>query len=84
MSSERTHPARWLLLAAALAIGLSPQAAAATKPATRPNIVLILTDDEDIASHRFMPKTKALLEEQGAAFDNFFVSNSICCPSRAR
>ena len=83
MSSERTHPARWLLLAAALAIGLSPQAAAAaTKPATRPNIVLIMTDDEDVASHRYMPKTRALLENRGTAFDNFFVTYSFCCPSR--
>jgi N-acetylglucosamine-6-sulfatase len=83
MSSERTHPARWLLLAAALAIGLSPLAAAAARePATRPNIVLIMTDDEDVASHRFMPKTRALLENRGTAFDNFFVTYSFCCPSR--
>src|SRR3546814_1719347 len=30
-----------------------------------------------------MPKTKALIEEQGAAFDNYFVTYSFCCPSRA-
>ena len=83
MSSQRTHSARWLLLAAALAIGLSPlPAAAAGEPATKPNIVLILTDDENVASHEFMPKTKALLENRGAVFDNFFVTYSFCCPSR--
>lgn len=48
----------------------------------RPNIVLILTDDEDVASHAYMPKTRALLEAQGTTFDNFFVTNSFCCPSR--
>ena len=49
----------------------------------RPNIVLILTDDEDVASHAYMPKTRALLEDRGTTFDNFFVTYSFCCPSRA-
>ena len=49
----------------------------------QPNIVLILTDDEDLAIHQFMPKTKALLEDHGTRFDNFFVTYSFCCPSRA-
>ncbi len=34
-------------------------------PGAKPNIVLILTDDEDAQIHAFMPKTKALLEDRG-------------------
>jgi len=49
----------------------------------RPNILLILSDDEDVASHAYMPKTKALIEDQGIALDNYFVTYSFCCPSRA-
>ena len=45
--------------------------------------MLILTDDEDVAIHEFMPKTKALLERRGTRFENFFVSYAFCCPSRA-
>jgi arylsulfatase A-like enzyme len=30
-----------------------------------------------------MPKTKALLHDQGTTFSNFFVTYSLCCPSRA-
>ena len=45
--------------------------------------MLILTDDEDVASHAYLPKTRALLEDQGTRFDNFFVTYSFCCPSRA-
>ncbi|MEK0081909.1 sulfatase [Benzoatithermus flavus] len=81
------HPGRpipltllWLLAA------IAPAAATATEPAAsffRPNIVLILSDDEDLASHAYMPKTRALVEEQGVSFGNFFVSYSFCCPSRA-
>jgi N-acetylglucosamine-6-sulfatase len=71
---------------AAVALGLSAHAGpAAAEPVNfdQPNIVLILTDDEDVALHQFMPKTKALLHDRGTTFDNFFVSYSFCCPSRA-
>ena len=70
----------------ALAIGLSqtPGSVAARAPSpSQPNIVLIMTDDEDVKIHEFMPKTKALLEEHGTTFDNFFVTYPFCCPSRA-
>ena len=81
-------PRTWLrpVLLTALFVGLSqnPCSAGATPVAPRqPNIVLILTDDEDVAIHQFMPKTKALLEDHGTRFDNFFVTYSFCCPSRA-
>ena len=74
------------VMLAALVIGLSqhPGSAAATPVVPgQPNIVLIMTDDEDVAIHQFMPKTKALLEDRGTTFDNFFVSYPFCCPSRA-
>src|SRR3546814_10554133 len=45
--------------------GADAQAATAEAGPERPNIVVILSDDEDLVSHAFMPKTKALIEEQG-------------------
>jgi arylsulfatase A-like enzyme len=48
-----------------------------------PNIVLIVTDDEDWKAHEFMPQVRRLLEERGATFSNYFVGYSLCCPSRA-
>ena len=57
--------------------------AADQAPAIRPSIVMILSDDEDLASHRVMEKTKALVADRGATFANAFVSYSFCCPSRA-
>ena len=50
--------------------------------APRPSIILVLSDDEDLASHRVMAQTKALIADQGAVLANFFVSNAFCCPSR--
>jgi arylsulfatase A-like enzyme len=49
----------------------------------RPNIVLILTDDEDLQAHTVMAKTHRLIGEAGAVFDNYFVTYPFCCPSRA-
>jgi N-acetylglucosamine-6-sulfatase len=73
-----------LLVALALGLGQTPDPVAATPVVpSQPNIVVIVTDDEDVASHEFMPKTKALLEDRGTTFDNFFVSYPFCCPSRA-
>jgi N-acetylglucosamine-6-sulfatase len=71
---------------AALVLGLSqhPDSVTATPIVPgQPNIVLIITDDEDVAIHEFMPKTKALLQESGTTFANFFVTYPFCCPSRA-
>jgi arylsulfatase A-like enzyme len=68
----------WIAALAALLIAL-PAAAQAAKP----NIVVILTDDEDVAIHAHMPKTRALIEDQGIRFERFFVSYPFCCPSRA-
>jgi arylsulfatase A-like enzyme len=48
-----------------------------------PNIVVILTDDqEDTGSMAYMPKVQALAE-QGVTFKSSFVNFSLCAPSRA-
>ena len=54
------------------------------KPApAKPNIVFILTDDLswDLVNPRFTPHIAAL-QRRGVTFDRYFVSNSLCCPSR--
>ena len=58
---------------------------AQTAPPPDPNIIFILTDDmrKDDLNARYMPKTSALLADQGISFRNAFVSNPLCCPSRA-
>ena len=51
----------------------------------RPNILLLLTDDQDVVLGSFdhMPHVKALLQDQGMTFVNGFVHTPICCPSRS-
>lgn len=49
----------------------------------QPNIVLILTDDQRWDTLRAMPEVRSLLQDRGITFTNGFVSNPLCCPSRA-
>jgi arylsulfatase A-like enzyme len=69
------------LVAAVVATGAARGRDAASS--ARPNVALILTDDEDTALHESMPKARALLQDQGTRFDNYFLTYALCCPSRA-
>jgi len=59
------------------------QAQTVTTASAQPNIVFILTDDMRKDDLQYMPQTKELLQSRGMSFQNAFVSNSLCCPSRA-
>ena len=57
--------------------------AAAQQRTAKPNIVFIIADDMRYDDLKFMPKTRSLLGAKGMRFNNAFVSNPLCCPSRA-
>jgi N-acetylglucosamine-6-sulfatase len=74
------------LLAAAV---VAPSSAAAVSPAggagaaARPNVLVIMTDDQTVESVRVMTNVKRLLRDRGATFRSSFVTYALCCPSRA-
>lgn len=51
---------------------------------TRPNIVFVVADDmrKDDLKAAYMPQTTKLIRNAGMSFDNAFVSNPLCCPTR--
>ncbi|KAL1405899.1 hypothetical protein Q8F55_007579 [Vanrija albida] len=54
---------------------------------TRPNIILILTDDQDKGTlhpsvPHLLPRTAKHLVQEGTYYENFFAPVSVCCPSR--
>ncbi|XP_075983801.1 N-acetylglucosamine-6-sulfatase-like [Anticarsia gemmatalis] len=51
----------------------------------RPNIVLVLTDDQDeiLGGMTPMKNVRRFIGNEGVTFTNSYVSSPICCPSRA-
>ena len=77
----------WFLAIAALApasLGASAILAGANDDrSSRPHIVLIVTDDQRWDTLSQMPGVQRLLADRGLTFDNAFVTNPLCCPSRS-
>lgn len=68
------------------ASGTQPTTGPTQAPLPRkPNIILILADDLDqrLGTMEYIPNIHKLLSEQGMTFADFFVTNSLCCPSRS-
>jgi arylsulfatase A-like enzyme len=82
---KRQHALRWALGAgiAALAVAAPLPGAVAAGIPSRPNVVVLMTDDQTLESLRVMPRLAEQLTAQGTTFRNSFVSYPLCCPSRA-
>ena len=80
-----TGPRGWcaLLLLAFGVLALLVPSPPAARAATRPNIVLIVTDDQRWDTLSVMPILRSSLANRGVTFTNGFVANALCCPSRA-
>jgi hypothetical protein len=50
--------------------------------ARRPNIVFVLADDFSLDLVQYMPHVLKM-QKDGATFANYFVTDSLCCPSRS-
>lgn len=88
IEGRRTHRAVVPVMALTLMAGCATGAGEMRSPApqkapVRPNVVVITTDDQDLASMWVMRNVQRLLAEQGTTFSNSYASYSLCCPSRA-
>jgi N-acetylglucosamine-6-sulfatase len=73
-----------ILLAAVVGVAsLVPDAGTAARHhQQRPNIVFVLTDDLSWNLVQYMPHVQQM-QRDGRTFTNYFVTDSLCCPSRA-
>jgi arylsulfatase A-like enzyme len=68
-----------LLAVAAAACTGSPSGTAPT----RPNVLIIVTDDQRIGSLGVMPQTRRYFIRGGTNYKQAFVTTPLCCPSRS-
>ena len=72
------------LLAVALALaGCGGSGSPGQPGAGRPNVIVIMTDDQTVESMRVMPGVRWSLAAPGTTFERAFASTALCCPSRA-
>jgi arylsulfatase A-like enzyme len=71
-------------LTALLAVALMAAGAVPAAANGRPNVLVILTDDQRVDDTMdVMPKTLQWFETGGTKFSNAFATTPVCCPSRA-
>ena len=74
------------LLAVSAAVGFLPPGPGVFHPAVadvRPNVIIIITDDQRADQLARMPRTISEMAGKGVKFDQAFASHPLCCPSRA-
>jgi N-acetylglucosamine-6-sulfatase len=71
------------LLARGYATSSSESAGSGEAARERPNVVVVLADDLDLASTSVMRYVQESLAPKGVTFANAFVTTPLCCPSRA-
>ena len=92
MTARHRAGSRWalplvtgVLVALAAVLPIRPQPAGAALPANRPNILVLVSDDQPLSlfTRRLMPSVFSKIVDQGMRFDRFYVNSSVCCPSRS-
>ena len=83
---RRSPHAAWIAALALGALGIAlvwtgPGPALASTP--RPNVIVVMSDDQTLDSMRYMPQTARGWCERGASFSQDFDNYSLCCPSRS-
>jgi arylsulfatase A-like enzyme len=72
---------------AIVSVAAAPATARSTSKMTRtdqrPNILVVMTDDQALSDLQAMPNLASMVGDQGATFSNAVDSFPLCCPSRA-
>lgn len=82
----RSPTPRWPATFAVMAVlgGLLPRCSAPQTSDERPNVLIIVTDDQRASGTlEVMPQTRRWFQEGGVTFPHAFATTPLCCPSRA-
>ena len=61
----------------------SPAARAFPEAAERPNVLIVMTDDQRSTTLKSMPKMRKIFQKGGTEFTHAYATTPVCCPSRA-
>lgn len=77
-------PLLWVLTIVGTVVisGPDSSSAEASNRPRRPNVLIIMTDDQHLDTLAAMPTTRRLFLSEGTAFSNAFVTTPLCCPGR--
>ncbi|GGF47601.1 hypothetical protein GCM10011519_22060 [Marmoricola endophyticus] len=56
---------------------------AVARPGPRPNVMVVMLDDMRFDELRFLPRTRAFVQDRGLTFTNGYSPYPLCCPARS-
>ncbi|HSX67217.1 sulfatase [Nocardioides sp.] len=71
------------LTAGVAALTVHEAATVPAEAATRPNVLVIMTDDMRADELRFMPNVRRYVQQRGLTWRNAYATTPLCCPDRA-
>ena len=71
------------LIAGAVALPAHGQEPTGGDASSKPNFLVVVTDDQTLEQMRALPKTERLVGRKGTVFSDAVVTTPHCCPSRA-
>jgi arylsulfatase A-like enzyme len=72
-----------VLAVAVATLGAADASAQEADPDERPNVIVLMTDDQAMSDMTPLRQTRRLIGDAGVTFTRSFVSYPVCCPSRA-
>jgi arylsulfatase A-like enzyme len=83
---RRTRAARagaiFAALAAVFALTLLAKGESSRAASAKPNVILLVTDDQTVRDMLALPRTQTLIGGSGVSFQKSYASFPLCCPSR--
>jgi N-acetylglucosamine-6-sulfatase len=73
----------WFMISSSSSSSSSPSSINKTSQIKKPNILFIMTDDQDLDTLKYMPNLQKYMVKEGVTFSKYFDNYALCCVARA-